>query len=375
MAAQEPEESIYASGSTTSTPATEALQRERNQQKSKKDIMSFKERWAIKANAFEWLITVPNLSVEFDLSDTLKKSNTISLTVKCNWNTYHKYLPPSVFNMFDVRPEFRHYYRTSSYTYSDRSSRSKRQKFEDFVLDHERKDPKTWRAYYIGGYVNYGTYAFKFTETGIQGIAVGLGASLGYAIPMYIYEKGKIDVELGFSVGFQMCTKDRFIHDPDGHYYLKLEDKSKGFHFTPFPVVSELRVAFAYRFLSIKDKYPYDADEKRMRQTAREDARLAEQAEKEMEEAEAAAAEAEKKKAAEAKKAKADKKEEVAKDKKVKAPKEDKKPKAEKAKQPKKEKVKKTTTNKANKEKSDSTTKKQKKEKQPKQKKGKDSKE
>lgn len=338
--------------------------------------MSFKERWAIKANAFEWLITVPNLSVEFDLSDTLKKSNTISLTVKCNWNTYHKYLPPSVFNMFDVRPEFRHYYRTSSYTYSDRSSRTKRQKFEDFVLDHERKDPKTWRAYYIGGYVNYGTYAFKFTETGIQGIAVGLGASLGYAIPMYIYEKGKIDVELGFSVGFQMCTKDRFIHDPDGHYYLKLEDKSKGFHFTPFPVVSELRVAFAYRFLSIKDKYPYDADAKRMRQTEREDARLAEQAEKEMEEAEAAEKEKAKKekgaKKEKVEKEKGDKKEKVEKEKKTKAPKDAKEPKAEKAKQPKAEKVKKTT---ANKEKSDSTTQKQKKEKQPKQKKGKDSKE
>ena len=48
---------------------------------------------------------------------------------------------------------------------------------------------------------------------------------------------------------------DKFYHNPNGDCYVKYDKESKGWHFVPYPVVSEIKVAFAWRHLSIKDKY------------------------------------------------------------------------------------------------------------------------
>ena len=49
------------------------------------------DRFAFKTNAFEWLITVPNFGVEFDLKNSEYNNMTVGLTAKYNWNTLHKY--------------------------------------------------------------------------------------------------------------------------------------------------------------------------------------------------------------------------------------------------------------------------------------------
>lgn len=226
------------------------------------------DRFAFKTNAFEWLLTIPNFGVEFDLSGSEYNSMTVGLTAKYNWNTTHNFDtwsqgfnpgPPSVFNILDVRPEFRYYYRTVS-------SRTKGgDKFNLERLLKERKHPRSWRAQYIGAYVNYGNYALKFSKRGYQGDVFGLGATFGYGLPLYEYKKGFIDVDLGLSVGLQLAVKDVFVHNPDGFVYMKVASESKGIHMTPFPVVSEMRVAFAWRSKSIKDKVKEDRDKKRVK--------------------------------------------------------------------------------------------------------------
>lgn len=77
------------------------------------DTIPGRERWAIKTNAVEWLLTIPNIGVEFDLSRSIYNRMTIGLTAKWNWNTRHNYEPSVVFNVFEVRPEFRYYWRTT----------------------------------------------------------------------------------------------------------------------------------------------------------------------------------------------------------------------------------------------------------------------
>lgn len=230
----------------------------------------FIDRFAFKTNAFEWLVTIPNFGVEFDLKNSEYNNMTVGLTAKYNWNTLHKYDnwsaefnpgPPVVFNLLDIRPEFRYYYR--SVKAKPRKKDDRKFSLERFLM--ERKNPREWRAQYVGAYVNYANYTTKLTRRGYQGQVFGLGASAGYGLPMYEYKKGFVDVELGFSVGLQVCTKDVFIHNPDGFIYMKVEDESKGIHLTPYPVVSELRVAFVWRSKSIKDKVKTDTDRKRVK--------------------------------------------------------------------------------------------------------------
>lgn len=223
---------------------------------------------------------------------------TIGLTAKYNWNTFHKYAPSTVFNMFDVRPELRYYFRTKKRpVYRHRTDRyivmaatddrgkidsvalnkyredwqshlqsiedrSFSEWFKENIWTVERKNPKPQRAQWIGAYVDYGSFAFKFGQKGIQGHAVGLGASYGWGMPLYEYDKGAVDIEFGFSVGLQVARYDVFTHNPDSYYYTKIVPESKKFHMTPFPVISELRVAFAWRPVSIKEKYIKDDPQK-----------------------------------------------------------------------------------------------------------------
>lgn len=233
----------------------------------------------------EWLLTIPNFGAEFDLSPSPYNRMTLGLSAKYNWNTYHRYAPSVVFNVFDVRPEFRYYYRTKKrpvYKYrtdrylgtaradttdwvkynADRENWKFSDWFNENVWTVERKDPKPARAQYLGIYADYATFSFKFGRKGIQGQAIGLGASYGWGLPLYEYNRGAIDIEFGFSVGLQVAKYDTFTHNPDGNYYTKLAPESRNFHFTPFPVISELRVAFAWRHVSVKDRYTKEDPQK-----------------------------------------------------------------------------------------------------------------
>lgn len=222
------------------------------------------DRIAIRTNAFDWMLTIPNIAFEMDMSGSEFNALTLGVSAKYNWNTWHynlntdrTYAPPAAYNLMDIRPEIRYWYRTR------KAPRIKEKwNIESFLKD--RKNPKTWRANYIGAYVNYATYTFKFGKKGMQGQAFGLGASTGYSLPMYEYKNGSIDVELGFSVGLQLSTRDMFLHNPDGYFYTQVIEGTKGLHLTPFPVVSDMRVAFVWRHKSIKDKVKEDVEKNRV---------------------------------------------------------------------------------------------------------------
>ena len=218
----------------------------------------FIDRFAFKTNALEWVLTVPNVGAEFDLSSSEYNRNTIGLTLKYNWRTYHKYAPPYVFDVFDIRPEFRHYYRQKPL-----SNPKGKQSFIDFFTTGERRNPKSWRAYYIGGYVDYASWAFKFSPTGMQGSSFGAGASFGFEIPLYCYEKFAIDLDLGLSIGFQVARYENFTYSSEGDCYLPCTEYVHPYHFVPFPVPTELRVAFNFRPVSVKEKYIKDDPEKK----------------------------------------------------------------------------------------------------------------
>lgn len=223
---------------------------------NKDSIMPFKSRLAFKTNAVDWLVLLPNITAEFDLFGSPYKHYTLSLGIKGNWSTSQNYKPSIVYNLFDTRLEFRNYFRTTQRGSYDLDSASFFQRLKEQVFTIERLHPREWRAYYWGVYADYANYNFKFSKHGMQGSALGLGVSGGFSIPLYGYRENFVDLELGASVGLVYTKYDSYRHDEESNCYPRLPEKSKGGHLVPFPVVSDLRVTFVYRFsTSVKNKY------------------------------------------------------------------------------------------------------------------------
>ena len=228
----------------------------RGVEENKDSIMPFKTRVAVKTNAVDWLFLMPNLTAEFDLFGSPYKHYTLSFGVKGNWKTTQNYTPKIIYNLFDSRLELRKYFRTTQRNFHRLDSASFMQRLKDEVFTFKRFRPRYWRAYYWGVYADYADFNYKFGSIGKQGSAVGFGLSGGFSVPLYGYRNNFVDLELGASVGVVAAKYDAYRHDEESNCYPHVPEKSKGFHFVPYPVVSELRVAFVYRFgSSVRNKY------------------------------------------------------------------------------------------------------------------------
>lgn len=97
--------------------------------------ISFAERWAFKTNAVDWVLTTPNIGVEFDLSDKVYNKWTLGAQVKWNGGSNQDFDATLDYKMLDGRLELRRYWRTGLKGGSD-----------------SKRLPKFWRAYYWGIY-------------------------------------------------------------------------------------------------------------------------------------------------------------------------------------------------------------------------------
>lgn len=223
--------------------------------KDKESGKPFINRWTFRTNVLEWCLTIPNIGLEFALSSSDYNRSIIGLTAKYNWNTYSRHVPTIVFDMLDIRPEYRYYFRT-------------------FGQNSMRKNSKLRNVKYLGAYADYAQYAFKL-RSGIQGQTIGMGVSYGYAFPMYQFRKGALDLDIGISLGIQMTEYDSFRRDVENNCYVKVASGSRNWHFTPVPVVSELRVALAWRQESVRNKYIKEDPMLRQVRLAEADAEMA----------------------------------------------------------------------------------------------------
>lgn len=204
----------------------------------------FGDRWAFKTNAFEWLLTIPNFQVEFDLSPSEYNRFTILLGGKYNWDTSTKFAPYFVFNLLDIRPEVRYHFRLGN---------GKGSASPALLEKLASKKPRPWLAWYAGVYADYGTYSIKPSSKGYQGHQAGIGISGGFEIPLYSYPKGAIDFELGASIGVLATRYDTFQLNEDSYTYSRVGAPDDKYHF--LPMLTELRAVFAWRHRSVKDRY------------------------------------------------------------------------------------------------------------------------
>ena len=82
----------------------------------KLDSLSISDRISLRTNGVDWMMLLANFGVEFDLGRYNWSRNAIALNVRANWNTNHTYNPGVVYNLFEVRGEFRNYWHTRKTT-------------------------------------------------------------------------------------------------------------------------------------------------------------------------------------------------------------------------------------------------------------------
>ena len=227
----------------------------------KLDSLTFSDRISLRTNGVDWMMLLANFGVEFDLGKYNWSRNAIGLNVRGNWNTKHTYNPGVVYNLFEVRGEFRNYWHTRKTTNDLGPHRHTYEK----ILSGRRRRPKHPRTtWYRGGYLAYDDYSFLFGKEGIQGQAYTLGFQYGVIRPLYIFPSGKsVDLDFGFSAGFALTNYEKYSHDSQTASYYVTEEKS-GLKIVPFPILTEARVGLVYRVgkanIYTKYRWRYDVD-------------------------------------------------------------------------------------------------------------------
>ena len=229
----------------------------------KLDSLSISDRISLRTNGVDWMMLLANFGVEFDLGKYNWSRNAIGLNVRANWNTKHTYNPGVVYNLFEVRGEFRNYWHTRKTTNDLGPHRHTYEK----ILSGRRRRPKHPRTtWYRGGYLAYDDYSFLFGKEGIQGKAYTLGFQYGVIRPLYIFQSGKsVDLDFGFSAGFCLTDYEKFTHDSQTSSYTTIPGSKTGLKIVPFPILTEDRVGLVYRVGSkaniyTKYRWRYDVD-------------------------------------------------------------------------------------------------------------------
>lgn len=225
------------------------------------DTLSTAERISVRANMADWLLLTPNIGVEYDLRGTNWNRWTVGLNVRGNWQTKHTYKPGMVYNIAEARVELKQYYRlrtTDSRTEQHTS-------FIDKVFSARRKHVKhPSTTYYKGAYAAMTNFSVKTGSEGRQGSALSAGLLLGMVKPLYVFSNGNsLDLEMAVAAGLAYARYDKFRHDRESDCYPVTQKKD--WHIVPHPVLSELRVGFAYRFgkypVTKKYRWRYDCDQ------------------------------------------------------------------------------------------------------------------
>ena len=223
----------------------------------KVDTLTAADRLSIRTNAFEWLLLIPNIGIEYDLGRYNYSRWSLGLNMRYNWQTSHTFKPGAIFNLLEGRLELRNYYRmreTTNYI-------TPKKGFLNRLLSPRRENPKHPNTtYYRGAFIAYNKYTVKLSSEGWQGNAIIGGVMWGLVKPLYSFRNGNsLDFELGVGVGLAYTKYDTFTHDAFLDCYPKTGNKT-----TVLPVINDLRAGFVYRLgkypVTKKYRWRYDVD-------------------------------------------------------------------------------------------------------------------
>lgn len=219
------------------------------QVKKEEAPIPFKNRLAFSTNAVSWALMLPNIRMEVALSNpTYKPCYTLSLQAQWNGSTDVKSDRTFQYRINDYRMEIRRYTRPSTVLPVSKSD-------DEQNLKKKQRVPKFWRAYYVGLYAEYGEYNV-IMKRGAAGSLISAGFTGGWQIPLYAGRNGSgIDLDLGLSVGAAALKFDKYHQVNDLTTMDESYTKYKEYKLLPYPVVTEIRVGFVYRFNSVRNQF------------------------------------------------------------------------------------------------------------------------
>lgn len=236
-------------------------------QRPDKEVVSFKDRIAIRTNVVDWILTTPNIAFDYDVVNTPYDKKSIGINLKYNWNTNHTYVPKLVYNLFDLRLDYRFYWRQQPYDDRDCWGDWEREwinsakglgKLRARVSSFRASEnPRKNVSFFVGPYLSASTFSIKLNATedalGRQGIAYGGGLTGGIAMPLYGYKNGAaIDIEIGGSLGWHFVSYDLFSVDTESNCYHPQGHYSK---WMKYPLIADARVSLVYRFRTIAKQH------------------------------------------------------------------------------------------------------------------------
>lgn len=128
------------------------------------------------------------------------------------------------------------------------------------------REPRNWRAYYMGAYAGWDKYDILTNKKGMKGQGLYAGLTLGWSIPLLTREfpnEGGLDLELGANIGAKVVKYDAY-HSVTNYdtktkqvtreYVADPADSKTSWAFVKAPVVQELRLSLVYRFRNISKK-------------------------------------------------------------------------------------------------------------------------
>lgn len=229
--------------------------------------VSFKDRIAIRTNTVDWILTTPNIAFDYDVVTTPYKKNSIGVGLKYNWNTSHTYIPKQVYNLFDLRLDYRFYWRQQPFDERNEWGDWERKWINNakgwdkvrarISCFRASEHPKQNMSFFVGPYFSISSFSIKLNPSedvlGRQGTAFGGGFTGGIAMPLYGYENGSaLDLEIGGSIGWHFASYDLYSVDVESNCYHAQGHRSK---WIPFPLVTDARVALVYRFRTIAKQH------------------------------------------------------------------------------------------------------------------------
>lgn len=226
------------------------------------DTLSVKDRLSLRTNSADWLMLIPNIGMEFDLKNTNYSRNAIGLNLRYNWQTSHTYNPGLVYNLAEVRLDFRNYFRVKEIDTGSEWTRNPHKHIWDKVFSARHKRSKNPNAvFYRGAYLAYTKYSLMLGKEGRQGSAIGAGYQFGMVKPLYVFRNGhSLDLDLGVALGIVYTSYDKYRLDRNSNCYPKT-GKVDG---QILPMLNELRCALVYRLGKTagtkKYRWRYDVD-------------------------------------------------------------------------------------------------------------------
>lgn len=240
------------------------------------------DRIVFRTNTIDWFLQMPNAGIEYAVRPENWNRWTVGLNVKGRWKGSNTFNQGFVYNLNEIRFDFKNYWRErfvrGEGAHALDGNTDPHKKWIDKLFSLRRKnfyneaDPKHTYPYlkhpaivfFRGIYGSYDRYSMKFGKTGYQGNAFSIGGTYGIIRTLHEYQKGgRLDLELGVSAGWYFLGKcQEYTLNSETNSYVRGGNKDG--KFILYPMVSDLRLGFAYHFgkmpLTQQYRWRYDAD-------------------------------------------------------------------------------------------------------------------